>query len=88
MQFFEIDRARFTNVIYDVRYVVCKALYITIVFSLIIRITRGRTRGKALVNVKLAIRIIEHLSHSSKTIISAAIKDTVFPRFIKLQIGN
>ena len=36
--FFAIDRARFTNVIYDVRYVVCMALYITIVFSLITRI--------------------------------------------------
>lgn len=86
--FFASDRARFTNVIYDVIYVVCKALYIPIVFSLITRITRGRTLGKALVNVKLAIRIIEHLSHSSKTIISAAIKDMVCPRFIKLQIGN
>ena len=51
--FFAIDRARFINVIYDVRYVVCMALYITIVFSLITRITRGRTLGKALVNVKL-----------------------------------
>ena len=51
--FFAIDRARFTNVIYDVRYVVCMTLYITIVFSLITRITRGRTLGKALVNVKL-----------------------------------
>ena len=51
--FFAIDRARFTNVIYDVRYVVCMALYITIVFSLITRITSGRTLGKALVNVKL-----------------------------------
>ena len=35
-------------------------------------------------NKRFAIRIIEHFSHSSKTIISAAIKDTVFPRFIKL----
>ena len=51
--FFAIDRTGFMNAIYDVRYVVCMALYITIVFSLITRITRGRTLGKALVNVRL-----------------------------------
>lgn len=39
--------------VYDVRYVVILSLYIVIVFTLVTKLTRGRTIGKALVNIRL-----------------------------------
>ena len=39
--------------VYDVRYVVILSLYIVIVFTLTTKLTRGRTIGKSLVNIRL-----------------------------------
>ena len=51
--FFAVDRARFVNAVYNVRYVAGIALYISAVLTIITSVTKGRTIGKALVNIRL-----------------------------------
>ena len=51
--FFATHRERFINSIYDVRYMVVIAVYIVIAFTIVTRLIKGRTIGKALVNIRL-----------------------------------
>ena len=51
--FFAVGRARFVNAVYNVRYVAGIALYISAVLTIITSVTKGRTIGKALVNIRL-----------------------------------
>ena len=48
-----ITRKMVLGSVYDVRYVVILSLYIVIVFTLTTKLTRGRTIGKSLVNIRL-----------------------------------
>ena len=48
-----ITRKMVLGLVYNVRYVVILSLYIVIVFTLVTKLTRGRTIGKALVNIRL-----------------------------------
>ena len=41
------------NAVYDVRYLVVIAVYIVIAFTIVTAVTKGRTIGKALVNIRL-----------------------------------
>ena len=50
--FFAIDKEKFMNAVYDVRYLVVIAVYIVITFTIVTAVTKGRTIGKALVNIK------------------------------------
>lgn len=51
--FFAIDKEKFMNAVYDVRYLVVIAVYIVITFTIVTAVTKGRTIGKALVNIRL-----------------------------------
>jgi len=51
--FFAIDKEKFMNAVYDVRYLVVIAVYIVIAFTIVTAVTKGRTIGKALVNIRL-----------------------------------
>lgn len=50
---FAIDKEKFMNAVYDVRYLVVIAVYIVITFTIVTAVTKGRTIGKALVNIRL-----------------------------------
>ena len=51
--FFAIDKEKFMNAVYDVRYLVVIAVYIVIAFTIVTAVTKGRSIGKALVNIRL-----------------------------------
>ena len=55
--FFAIDKEKFMTAVYDVRYLVVIAVYIVIAFTIVTAVTKGRTIGKALVNIRL-VRLI------------------------------
>lgn len=50
---FAIDKEKCMNAVYDVRYLVVIAVYIVITFTIVTAVTKGRTIGKALVNIRL-----------------------------------
>ena len=51
--YFVIDKEKLQNAIYDVRYLIVIDIYITCVYTLVTAISKGKTFGKSLVNIKL-----------------------------------
>ena len=58
---FAIDKEKFMNAVYDVRYLVAIAVYIVTAFTIVTVITKGRTIGKALVNIRLVRQRVRKL---------------------------
>lgn len=51
--FFVFNKEIIINIIYDSRYIMCISAYVTIVFTVVTAASKGRTVGKALVNIRL-----------------------------------
>lgn len=51
--YFVIDKEKLQNEIYNVRYLIVIDIYITCVYTLVTAISKGKTFGKSLVNIKL-----------------------------------